>query len=57
MKSDPTSLAAALSPAQLTYLVISSIGAALSTPITACPPAAIYLALTGGQGALGKVFD
>jgi hypothetical protein len=57
MQSDPTSVAAVLTPAQLIYLAILSIGAALSAPITTCPPAAIYLALTGGQGALGKVFD
>ena len=56
MQVQPTSVAAALTPAQLTYLVILSIGAALSAPITTCPPAAIYKALTGG-GAIGKVFD
>jgi len=54
-KSDPTSVAAVLTPAQLIYLVILSIGAALSAPITTCPPAAIYVALTGG--ATTKVFD
>jgi len=56
-QSNPTSVAALLTPAQLVYLVILSIGAALSTPITASPPAAIYVALTGGQGATGKVFE
>jgi len=56
MQADPTSVAAVLSPPQLIYLVILAIGAALSAPITTCPPAAIYVALTGGH-AQGKVFD
>ncbi len=41
------SLAVLLSPSGLTNLAISACGAALSWPITATPPAAVYRALTG----------
>jgi hypothetical protein len=58
MQSDVGSVASVLTPAQLVYLAITSIGAALGAPITMCPPAAIYRSLTGGgPGAVGKVFD
>jgi hypothetical protein len=58
MQSDFTSVQSVLTPAQLVYLAITSIGAALSAPITMCPPAAIYRSLTGGgPGAVGRVFD
>jgi len=58
MQSNLSSVQSVLTPAQLAYLVITSIGAALSAPITMCPPAAIYRSLTGGgPGAVGKVFD
>jgi hypothetical protein len=58
MQADISSVASVLTPAQLVYLAITSIGAALGAPITMCPPAAIYRSLTGGgPGAVGKVFD
>jgi hypothetical protein len=58
MQSDLSSVQATLTPARLIYLAITSIGAALASPITMCPPAAIYRSLTGGgPGAVGKVFD
>jgi hypothetical protein len=57
-QSDLSTVAANLSPARLIYLAISSIGAALSAPITICPPAAIYLALTGGAPAsISRTFE
>jgi hypothetical protein len=54
----PNSVADLLTPSALAYLVIASIGAALSAPITICPPAAIYVALTGGAPAsVSRTFD
>jgi hypothetical protein len=41
----------------LLYLAISSIGAALTAPITMCPAAAIYQALTGGGPPAARAFD
>jgi hypothetical protein len=55
MQGRMNSVADVLTPAQLLYLAITSIGAALSAPITICPPAAIYRALVGGGAA--KVFE
>jgi hypothetical protein len=58
MQPDTSSLAAAFTPARIVYMAIASVGAALSAPITMCPPAAIYQSLTGGgPGAVSKVFD
>jgi hypothetical protein len=55
---DTSSVAAALAPIWLVYLAVTSIGAALSAPITMCPPASIYLSLTGGSAkSVGRVFD
>jgi hypothetical protein len=58
LQADLSTVAANLAPSRLLYLVISSIGAALSAPITICPPAAIYMALTGGAPAsVSRTFD
>lgn len=46
-QADVSSVPALLTPARLLYLAIVSIGAALSSPITMCPPAAIYRSLAG----------
>jgi len=57
-QADVTTVAAILSPARLVYLAISAIGAALSAPITMCPPAAIYVSLTGGApAAVSRTFE
>ena len=50
-QSDTSTVSAILTPARLVYLAISAIGAALTSPITMCPPAAIYQALSGGTPA------
>ncbi len=54
---NPTSVAEILSPAGLVYVTIVSIGAALTSPITMCPPAAIYVSLTGGAPAAPRAFE
>ncbi|HEY1753045.1 MAG TPA: hypothetical protein VGG29_17430 [Caulobacteraceae bacterium] len=54
---DGSSVAAMLAPTWLVYLAVTSIGAALSAPITLCPPASIYQSLSGGAGAVSRVFD
>ena len=55
---NPTSVAQILSPTGLVYMTIVSIGAALTSPITMCPPAAIYVALNGGApAAASRAFD
>jgi hypothetical protein len=51
MQSDFTTVAANLAPLALVYLAISSIGGALTAPITMCPPPAIYQSMTGGAPA------
>jgi hypothetical protein len=57
-QADLGSVAAIVTPSRLVYLAISSIGAALSAPITMCPPPAIYLALTGAAPAsVSRTFD
>jgi hypothetical protein len=57
-QADFSSLAAALAPVALVNLAVSSIGQALSFPITAAPPAAIYKVLSGGAArGVGKTFD
>lgn len=57
-QSDVSSVAAILTPSRLVYLAISAIGAALTAPITMCPPAAIYQSLTGGApAAVSRAFD
>ena len=50
-------VASVLAPSRLVYLAVVSIGAALSAPITMCPPAAIYQAMTGGAPAVARAFD
>jgi hypothetical protein len=45
LQSDVTTPQALLTPSRLLYLAIVSIGAALSSPITLCPPAAVYKSL------------
>ena len=57
MQSDFSTVAANLAPMALLYLAISSIGAALAAPITMCPAAAIYHALTGGGPPAARAFD
>jgi hypothetical protein len=58
LQTDLSTVAGNLAPSRLLYLVISSIGSALSAPITLCPPAAIYMALTGGAPAsVSRTFD
>jgi hypothetical protein len=58
MQPDTSSLTAVLTPWRLVYLAISAIGAALTTPITLCPPAAIYQSLTGAAPAsVSRAFD
>ena len=56
---NPTSIAEILSPPGAAYLLIVSIGAALSAPITICPPAAIYQSLTGAAApaSVSRAFD
>jgi Mn2+/Fe2+ NRAMP family transporter len=54
---NPTSVAEILSPAGLVYVTIVSIGAALTSPITMCPPAAIYVSLTGGAPPVSRTFE
>ena len=57
-QSDLSTVAAVLTPWRLVYFAISAVGAALSAPITLCPPAAIYQALTGGApAAVSRAFD
>ena len=57
-QSDVSSVPALLTPARLLYLAIVSIGAALSSPITMCPPAAIYQLLTADAPAgASRAFD
>jgi hypothetical protein len=57
-QSDVSSVPALLTPARLLYLAIVSIGAALSSPITLCPPAAIYQSLTAGAPAgVSRTFE
>jgi len=56
-QADFSSIAAALAPVALVNLAVSSIGQALSFPITAAPPAAIYKVLSGaGARGVGKTF-
>ena len=58
VQSDVSSAPAILTPARLVYMAISAIGAALSAPITMCPPAAIYVSLTGGgPAAVSRAFE
>ena len=55
---NPTSIAQILSPIGIVYMTIVSIGAALTSPITMCPPAAIYVALSGGAPAgVSRTFE
>jgi hypothetical protein len=57
-QADMSTVSAILTPARLLYLAISAIGAALSAPITMCPPAAIYQALNGAAPAgVSRTFD
>lgn len=57
-QSDLTTVAEIVTPSRLVYFAISAIGAALSAPITMCPPAAVYQALTGGAPAsVSRTFD
>jgi hypothetical protein len=57
-QADLTTVAANLAPSRLVYLAISSIGAALTAPITLCPPAAVYQSLTGAAPAsVSRAFD
>ena len=57
-QSDTSTVAAILTPARLVYLAISAIGAALTSPITMCPPAAIYQALSGAAPAsVSRTFE
>ena len=57
-QADMSTVAAILTPARLLYLAISAIGAALSAPITMCPPAAIYQSLSGGAPAsVSRTFE
>lgn len=58
LQSDVTTVQALLTPSRLLYLAIVSIGAALSSPITMCPPAAIYQSLAAGAPAtVSRAFD
>jgi len=54
---DLSSLAGALKPARIAYLVVFGVGTALSWPITMTPPAMIYRALAGDAGAVSRTFD
>jgi hypothetical protein len=57
-QADMSTVSAILTPSRLIYLAISAIGAALSAPITMCPPAAIYQSLSGGAPAsVSRAFD
>lgn len=57
-QSDLTTVAEIVTPSRLVYFAISAIGAALSAPITMCPPAAVYQALSGGAPAnVSRTFD
>jgi hypothetical protein len=49
MTTNAASLTSVLTPVRLVYLLISSIGGALSAPVTMAPPAAIYRAISGQQ--------
>jgi hypothetical protein len=57
VQADFTTVAANLAPLALVYLAISSIGGALTAPITMCPPAAIYQGLTGSGPTVARAFD
>ncbi len=58
MQEDFSSPATVLSPARLAYAAVTSVGQALTWPITLAPPAAIYRALGGpAEATTARVFS